>query len=546
MRKHITIVLLILQHFAFSQIVDLQNYTEKITLITNTKTIITGEKLLYSLFCIDSNNKLSELSKVAYVTCINQAGQEVFSHKHYLNKSTDNGSFFIPSELNTGNYKLIAYTKWMLNKDISNYTEQDLLIINPYLKPDIEHIFFKDEIDSTGSFSKKLAINKKFSKRETINFSELSTDIDGDFVISIRKTNEINIKEEIIKNANDHLNSKNEFLILPETKGEIISGKIISSDNQLPLNKIGIALTDKGNNEYLNTTITNDKGAFYFILPKPLHSNNITIEAITKNNNYTIILDPKIKPIYKKNNNETIYLKKGYHSEIKNRAIAAQIENGYYEVKKDSSVVRSKENTINHELLQVFDLNNITRFQTLKEFIIEVINQVYFTEKNGDFKLHFRNSDINFEVNEDPLTIVDGTLILNTNDLLKVEFSKVTTISIYNKPYYFGNKLYSGLFFITTSDNHFTDVSNLNKKINLDYNIPVLKEINYFPDYKNNENLDKIPDYRIQLYWKTNVSSLKYPIEFSTSDVEGDYEISINGYSNKGEYIHKKSYFRVE
>lgn len=546
MRKHITIVLLILQHFAFSQIVDLQNYTEKITLITNTKTIITGEKLLYSLFCIDSNNKLSELSKVAYVTCINQAGQEVFSHKHYLNKSTDNGSFFIPSELNTGNYKLIAYTKWMLNKDISNYTEQDLLIINPYLKPDIEHIFFKDEIDSTGSFSKKLAINKKFSKRETINFSELSTDIDGDFVISIRKTNEINIKEEIIKNANDHLNSKNEFLILPETKGEIISGKIISSDNQLPLNKIGIALTDKGNNEYLNTTITNDKGAFYFILPKPLHSNNITIEAITKNNNYTIILDPKIKPIYKKNNNETIYLKKGYHSEIKNRTIAAQIENGYYEIKKDSSVVRSKENTINHELLQVFDLNNITRFQTLKEFIIEVINQVYFTEKNGDFKLHFRNSDINFEVNEDPLTIVDGTLILNTNDLLKVEFSKVTTISIYNKPYYFGNKLYSGLFFITTSDNHFTDVSNLNKKINLDYNIPVLKEINYFPDYKNNENLDKIPDYRIQLYWKTNVSSLKYPIEFSTSDVEGDYEISINGYSNKGEYIHKKSYFRVE
>ncbi|CAM3842265.1 MULTISPECIES: hypothetical protein [Flavobacterium] len=544
MRKHITIVLLILQHFAFSQKSELLNYTETITLITNTKTIVTGEKLLYSLFCNDVNNKPSELSKVAYVACLNEFGKEVFSHKHYLNKSTESGSFFIPSELKTGNYKIIAYTKWMLNKSKSNYFEQDLLIINPYLKTDVDHSVFNNQTIND-SILNNLIVKKSYKKRKIITFNEFKSKLEGQFTTSVRKTNEINFEQKE-NTKTPEKSEKNDKLILPETKGEIISGKISSSENQLPLNKIGIALTDKGNNKYLNTTITNNNGEFYFILPKPLQSENITIEVITENPNYSIVLDPETKPIYTVNNNQKIQLKENYTVEIKNRAIAAQIENAYYEIKKDSIILRQAESSINNSDLQVFDLDNITRFSSLKEFIIEVINQVYFTEKEGDFKLRFRNSDINFEINEDPLTIVDGNLIHDSNDLLKIEFSKVSKISINNKPHYLGNKLYSGLFIVNTADNSFNDISNLNKKINLKYNIPFLKEIYYFPDYTNDTSLEKIPDYRVQLYWKTNISSLQEPIEFSTSDIEGTYEISTIGYTNDGQYINKKSYFIVK
>ena len=83
------------------------------------------------------------------------------------------------------------------------------------------------------------------------------------------------------------------------------------------------------------------------------------------------------------------------------------------------------------------------------------------------------------------------------------------------------------------------------KKWNTEYIVPLYKQQPYVPDYNDKASLDRIPDYRTQLLWQ-QTSTLEQPFSFYTSDVEGNYEISIYGYTNEGQFIDKSSFFKVE
>ena len=77
---------------------------------------------------------------------------------------------------------------------------------------------------------------------------------------------------------------------------------------------------------------------------------------------------------------------------------------------------------------------------------------------------------------------------------------------------------------------------------------PLIKQKQYYrPDYSNKEVQARIPDYRIQLFWEPNVqfSGGSYSTTFYTSDVSGTYEISIEGFSEEGNYILSKDFFKV-
>src|SRR5690606_5236485 len=89
-----------------------------------------GETLQYSTFCLsNTTNKPSALSKYLYVELIGEGGV-VFQRKHQLENGKASGEFFIPSNTETGQYYLVAYTRWMRNFD--DVAQAPLVFINPY------------------------------------------------------------------------------------------------------------------------------------------------------------------------------------------------------------------------------------------------------------------------------------------------------------------------------------------------------------------------------------------------------------------------------
>jgi len=125
----IFVLLLVVSSTSFSQY-PLTSKREEIKLSTNTQTVFVGERLHFSAYCLDSRTgKFTDLSKYAYVQLIGEDG-EVYRKKLLLNNGVGAGDFFIGSDLPTGHYYLVGYTRWMRNED--DFTQIPIRLINPF------------------------------------------------------------------------------------------------------------------------------------------------------------------------------------------------------------------------------------------------------------------------------------------------------------------------------------------------------------------------------------------------------------------------------
>jgi hypothetical protein len=105
---------------------------EEVLLKINDSINLSGETLYYDVYCLNENS-FSDISKIGYVELIDTYRNVIFKHKLKLLKGRAEGSFFLPSSLKTGHYKLIGSTHWSLNATKNPYVQKDLYIINPYL-----------------------------------------------------------------------------------------------------------------------------------------------------------------------------------------------------------------------------------------------------------------------------------------------------------------------------------------------------------------------------------------------------------------------------
>jgi hypothetical protein len=105
---------------------------EKLFLHTDKSFYLTGEILWFKIYDVDAFFHMPlAISSVAYVEVLDRNNQSVLNAKLSLNKGNGNGSIYLPATLNSGNYKLRAYTNWMKNFAPDYFFEKSVTIINP-------------------------------------------------------------------------------------------------------------------------------------------------------------------------------------------------------------------------------------------------------------------------------------------------------------------------------------------------------------------------------------------------------------------------------
>lgn len=123
-----------------NQLADYQRNVlqEKLYVHINKGFYLTGNILWFKIYNTDaSNNKLLDVSKVAYVELLDNNRNAVMQAKIALKNGTGSGSLYIPFSLNTGNYQLRAYTSWMKNFGAEHFFESIVTIVNPLKTPPI-------------------------------------------------------------------------------------------------------------------------------------------------------------------------------------------------------------------------------------------------------------------------------------------------------------------------------------------------------------------------------------------------------------------------
>lgn len=553
---------------------------ETIYVNTNRNNFFPGEYLYFSLFCINMQTyKLSDISKVAYVKLIAENGEEISTQKIRLNSGLGQGDIFFETSIPSGAYKLLAFTHWMKNAPPSQIFSTDIVIINPYknnqeaLINSSRDSLYQDFEKVSPSYTNSSVLNVKLNKpsyrsRQPV---ELEIIIDqkvfghGNYSLSVTHIDELpspnfTSAENFVKVYPDLLRqipqSVGDTISFPEQRGELISGRITNSITKLPIPKTRVAVSLPGEYFQLKAATTYPDGKFFAYSNAPYNGETAVIEIVEPDSsNYHIDnYDPSSYSL-KPSDFFQFEIDSTMRAAIRNRSIYNQIENSYYEVKPDTVLQWQGIDPYNidpfyGEPPTVYDLDEYTRFNTLQETLVELIEHVWVRKlDSGDYTFWVRTPLDDVRKGEfttdPPLVTIDGILIPNHNDLLAFNSRRLKFIKVLRHPLVLDNKNYQGMVALETIDGNYIDEwsSAAGKKIS--YRPPTMEK-QYFSQ---GSSLDKhIPDYRYQLHWLPHfrLKTAEKKVVFYTSDVKGKYRIRLEGFTDYGKPVSIIQYFEVE
>ncbi len=547
-------------------------HQEQVYLHTNTTLVFVGEYLYYTLYCLKENTgQLSNVSKVAYIKLINQDKEVVLNYKIKLKTGIGDSNFFVPSSIPSGNYKLIAYTQWMLNNGRNYFYSEDITILNPYTSD--QAVFRSQGTDTIPKTmeqgTKQPAVRQpldftlnqtQFGTREHISLTLLpnpGAESVGTYSVSIKKVD--GLEKDRGKSTLDYPSvypqkQKLEQLILPELRGELLTGKFTAGESTSSNDAATlIGASFPGENYLFKIATTDEDGLFHINVDKDYSSENLYLQVISGNNeDYSISIDNEEELDLTQLQFKNFALDKVMESKIKERSVYNQIENAYYGSKPDTILIAKQNPRFYGPGTMTYLLDDYTRFSTIKETFVEVIEHVWIQKNNKDEQeFHVRPLAPYVDSGELPLVFVDGILVLDHQRLLNLPAARVESITISRNQHFYGNKTFQGV----------VDVSTFNSDYFVYYYDPTIKTHQLFKPNEDKQyyqqsyegdlrqRYQRLPDFRYQLLWlpRLEISETgEQNISFYSSDIEGTFEISLEGFTQSGTPVSLKKQFTVE
>ncbi|QED37981.1 hypothetical protein FK178_09690 [Antarcticibacterium arcticum] len=551
---------------------------EEVFVHYNTGFLIPGETLYYKFYCRNSRTKqLSTLSKVGYLELVDAEKNIIFKHKIALNDGHGQGDFFVPTSIASGNYKLIAYTRRMIVGPKEIFFEGNLSIVNPFQNE--QQDLFSSSFSAlknteannlpTPSEQKSTHVagrleiqleNRLFEKRSNVNLvinhNSRNLTSTGVFSLSVRKIEDLEVVPRYTAQNYPSVINKRSIAFpvqLPELRGQLISGRILTNsmnEGDTGLNNKIVALSIPGDAFFLRLVKTNAMGRFTLNLENNDFVPRTFLQVLGEDRGkYTIVIDPDPSINYTSLEFEPLHLPVSFKDRIMEHSIYRQIENSYLEVKQDSLLWNGKSYPFYGVLPEVYHLDEFTRFKSLNEVFIEIVKMVRIRRMGGNPRLEIVGSfNEPTGANLIPLVMVDGVLLQDHSEIIDYDARKIKTIQVLREKYFMGPQVYRGIISFETIGGDFFDVMKKEFISDTEMVRPQQNKIYFSPSYQNLDYLqNRVPDFRLQLLWNPNFSLTNRAtnVEFYTSDVPGEYEISIEGFTEDGTAVSLKEIIRV-
>lgn len=119
----------------------IQGYEEMIYIHTDRNFYLTGEFVKFKVYCLErGSHQPTRLSKVAYVEIYDQERSNILQARIELNNGTGYGEIYIPTSINSSNFIIRGYTRWMQNWGPGAYFHAYLTVLNPFKRPWLKDI----------------------------------------------------------------------------------------------------------------------------------------------------------------------------------------------------------------------------------------------------------------------------------------------------------------------------------------------------------------------------------------------------------------------
>jgi hypothetical protein len=541
---------------------------EAIAVMTDRHIYAVGEKILFAGFnIIPPELDTSCWSKVLYLELLTPGGTSVAQGKFPLNCTRASGYLNIPEDLLTGNYYLVAYTKWMRNFSPVNFHYQLVKIINPYT-PQLETSIFSNEngqtIDCEQKPLKEAIIcntdKSSYHQREKVN---LSINIPGS-AGSVTQTYNVAVVRNGFSDTLGQLKIKPDevqyhrpagTIYLPETRGLSLSGTVVSADSagSVPSGMVNLAIL--GRRPEFRLTHTGPGGSFCFALDSMVGRNDMYI-ASNHDDNLEIRIDNDFANPVVRFPDIPFSLSES-EKELAREIIFNMQINSHFQL-PDETLSGPVEDVEDPGIIAFYGLpsssiliDDYIELPTLKEVLIELVPGVFPRVRNKEPYLIFTGNKLTFNlINQyTPLLLVDQVPVSDLEQLLLMSPKKILRVEVLNEIYIIGNSTYGGILNIITRKGDLAGIDLPENSFFFDFTSYLPQDEFIFPRHEDQSFDSENPDYRNCLYWAPEIRidpGQQVELDFFTADNSGDYMVLIRGVADDGSILQGRCDFRVE
>jgi hypothetical protein len=330
------------------------------------------------------------------------------------------------------------------------------------------------------------------------------------------------------------LNEANQvFSYAPEYEGHIISGVARDEATGMLADSANVFLSVAGKAPLFQAVKTDRKGNFQFSVHEMYGSNPVIFQASGFGVSLREPFDPRyhylpIKDFVPDKRNEQTLTVSNIHTQVER---AFQNFENYKTFTYDTTRFYSKPSIS-------YMLDDYVRFPTLEDVFREYVPGVIVRKSAKTPQIFILNRANQLFFEREPLILLDGMPVFNTQMLLSTDASTIKQVSMVNQRYFFGPVTYDGIMDIRTYRGNLGSFDIDPKAVVIDYDGLQKSRIFHSPDYSTSENkASRMPDFRNVLYWQPDVDTDKngnQVITFYTSDKRGNFVAVIHGMTRDG------------
>lgn len=319
----------------------------------------------------------------------------------------------------------------------------------------------------------------------------------------------------------------------PEYEGQLITGVVRDEASGALADSAKVFLSVAGINPIFRVVKTDRKGNFQFSTNELYGINPVIFQA----NGFNVQLNDSFDarrnglPLY--NFSPT----RSTEQTLITSNIHTQVERAFHASDNFKSVVRDTTRFYGKPS-KSYLLDDYVRFPTLEDVFREYVPGIIVRRTAKKPQLYVLNSATELFFEQEPLILLDGMPVLDTDMLLRTDATTVKKISLVFNKYFIGPVTCNGILDISTYRGNFGGFDIDPKALVIDYE--GLQRMRTFqsPEYSTAEQKkSRIPDFRNVLYWQPDVETDEngnHVLRFFTSDKKGNFIGVIHGMTEDG------------
>lgn len=330
-----------------------------------------------------------------------------------------------------------------------------------------------------------------------------------------------------------------------EKEDHIITGRLVRKDSGLPVAGEYLFLSKPGKNAIFQYSRTDSRGDFQFSVPVTDAVNDIIIQPETVNKDFSVELISTFAVPDKPENLNENFPETEIPGYINKWGVNYQVNRIYgisnTKITETPPVILPEPRRFYGKPDISILMDDYIKLPVMGEVVFELLPGVSMKTRKSKTEITLIGSSEYMMYSRPPVLMIDGVIISDAAIIANLDPEIVERIDVNKERYIVGDYIFYGLVNVITRAGDFSHVTLPDYAVRLKYRVfdPVLSFSS--PDYSAGKTgPDKTPDFRNTLYWNPSVKPSKdgkVSVGFWTSDLPGDYEVNIQGFSGDGKPV---------